>query len=252
MPQKPKPIQQRPVAQRLSEAYEFLGVTAEAVEQVPKIEHLFNGLGGFKKVDPSELNREGQPYRRRQPEYRKAGVDADRAKLWEYISGSDDPDARKILEARSLVPAATADWVPFEAYCLAAGVATKKAFGIVAQEVADQSGKAAALLARANHPDVVSFTVEQALTAEGTAERRMLHQSQGFLPMPKSNILNVYGNAAIDQRNQSANVAVLPPVEDSVRRLHDRFGEMIIESAPPVPLALPPGEDDAGDDDEDE
>jgi hypothetical protein len=81
---------------------------------------------------------------------------------------------------------------------------------------------------------VVEEAVGQALTPAGTREREMVLKHTGFLPTPKTSIVNVRGNNAVVGGNQT-NLAVLPPVEDTVRRMSDRFLEM----APAAPLALP-------------
>ena len=152
-------------------------------------------------------------------------------RVFEYLEGSEEPEAKKILEARRRVSGSLAALLPFEAYCVAAGVTTKKAFAVISGEVMDQSAKASALLARSKHPEVVAYTIDQALTPAGSQERKMLHQSAGFLPMPKGNV-NVFGGLSVDNRVQTQNVAVLPPVEDAVKRMADRFGEMPTVAAP--------------------
>lgn len=242
---------QKTAAQRRREAYEILEVKEKDVETAPKIGHLLAGIGGFQlvkgedpKSDPGGFGMVREP-----DSFSPRGIAADRARILEYLAGSEEPEARKILEYYKRLPGYVAKLLPIEAFCVAAGVSTKKAFGLIAQETIDQSGKAGALLARAAHPQVVQATIEQALTPAGVQDRKFLHQSQGFLPLPKTQVLNVYGNAAIDQRRQTANVAVLPPVEDSIRRLSDRFNDVMMA---PAIAALPPPEDiiDAEEDEE--
>lgn len=187
----------------IDDAYLVLDVKASDVQAVPKIHHLLRDSGVLGKV-------------------------------FEYLEGSEEPEARKILDARHRVSDSLASVLPFEAFCVAAGVTTKKAFAIISGEVMDQSAKASALIARSKHPDVVQYTIDQALTPAGTQERKMLHQSAGFLPMPKSAV-NMFGNVSIDNSVRTQNVAVLPPVEDGVKRMADRFGEMILVGPAEIP-----------------
>jgi hypothetical protein len=111
----------------------------------------------------------------------------------------------------------------------------------------EQSTAVAKLLSKAAHPSIVKATIDAAKRPLGVHDRRMLHQAEGFVPVPKNSITHIHGN--VDQRTQVANVAVLPPVEDSVRRLSDRFNtsmEMPLLAAPSIE------EDDEGDDAEEE
>ena len=193
MPKKPTPHKSSH-NQEVEESYILLDVDPDEVASQPKIEHLFRDIGGVIRV-------------------------------FEYLEGSEEPEARRILEARNRLSVRQAAVLPFEAFCVAAKVPTKKAFGVISQEVMEQGAKASALIARARHPEVVQYTVEQALTPAGTQERKMLHLAAGMLPQPKGNV-TVFGGVAIDSRNQQVNVSVLPPVEDSAKRLADRFGEL--------------------------
>jgi hypothetical protein len=64
--------------------------------------------------------------------------------------------------------------------------------------------------------------------------RRMLHQAAGFLPVPKHALTFIGANA--DVQTQTNNVAVLPPVESSIKRWSDRFNAI----APPTPTPVKP------------
>lgn len=204
----------------LAEALVLLEIKAEDLEYSPKIEHLFKGIGGKDKV-------------------------------FEYLSGSEEPDAKKLLELRKRLTRAQHRAVPFEAYCIAAVIPVKKVFGLIASEAMDQEEKAKQLLFRVKHSEVVQATIESALDLEfGAADRRMLHQAAGFVPIPKNSITHIHGNQTVDNRLQTATVTVLPPVEDTVRRLSDRFNDRVID----VPLLAAPadeeGESSEGDEDE--
>jgi hypothetical protein len=202
----------------LAKAYEVLGVTAIDVALVPRIEHLFRGLGGKQKV-------------------------------FEYLAGSEEKEARAIVELRAKVTPDQARVLPFEAFCVAAGVTTKRMFGLIQEEVFAQSRVAAAILKDSSIPHIVECTVRQAKTIAGTQEKRMLLQSGGVLPLPKTVVMPVYGNLNVDQsqKTQVNQYAVLPPVEQAVQRLSDRFNER----NPTVLTALPEAGDEDDEDSED-
>ena len=209
----------RTSGETLAQAYAVLGVTPLDVALVPRIEHLFRGLGGKQKV-------------------------------FEYLAGSEEKEARAIVDLRAKVSPDQARVLPFEAFCVAAGVTTKRMIGLIQEEVFAQSRVAAAILKDSSIPDIVKVTVRQAKTIAGTQEKRMLLQSGGVLPLPKTTIMPVYGNLNVDQsqKMQVNQVAVLPPVEHTVQRLSDRFNER----TPTTMLALPEpdDEDDEGEEDE--
>lgn len=184
----------------------ILGVSPEQLLEVAAIEHLFRAIGGSRKV-------------------------------LEYLAGSEEPEARKVIELRYRLTVAQAAAVPFEAYCIAAGVTTKRMFGIVSQEVMVQSQAATALLAESSHPEVVKASVMYAMEFDGHQDRRMLHQHMGFLPIPRTSVVN--GNVTIDNRGGGA--AVLPPMEDSVRGMSERFNAIASAAAPIETKALEGG-----------
>lgn len=201
-----------------AEAYELLEISPAEVEQQAKIEHLFKAIGGKDVV-------------------------------FNYLEGSEEPIARKVLEGRRLLDVRQLAAVPFEALCVYAKISPRKMFGLIAEEVAYQTAQASTLLARASHPDVVAATVAMSLLPSGTQERLMLHKAQGFVPVPKNSVTHVHGNQSIDARQQSVAVSVLPPVEDDIRRMSDRF--LKVTPAPP-PACMVPQEDPDSEHGEDE
>ena len=179
-----------------SEALVLLEVTEEQVTNAPRISHVL----AVAQLDP-----------------------------WDYIAGSANPKARSILNARARLTKKQAEGVPFEAYCVAAGVSPQEALALLTVEVFDQSSKASALLAASQHPAVTTATIQAALSPLGTAEKKMLHMHAGFLPLPKTSIVNVHGNHAViggEQKN-----VVLRPVEESVRTLGDRFNQRALPAS---------------------
>lgn len=201
-----------------AEAMILLDVKQEDLDASPKIEHLFRGIGGVPKV-------------------------------MEYLSGSEEPEARLILGLAAKLSGRQRQAVDFEAYCLAAGITTKKMFGIISAEVADQSERAAALINKASRADVMEKTALYAQLPAGTKDREMMHKANGYLPVPKNTFNLVKGDQVNDNRQQIA-VAVLPPLEDGIKRSSNRFNEIIAERVKALPAAVE--EADLLDDEEEE
>jgi hypothetical protein len=184
-------------AQRRSEAYEMLEVTPAQVAAEPAVSHLLRKLGS-------------------------------RATVLQYLRGSADEDARRFLTVYDRYTKGQQNILPLEAFCVAAKITTKRFFEVISGAVFEQAGDESALLAAAKHPNVVAATIKNALHPLGKDDRKMLHQHQGFLPMPKNTTVNVFGNQRIDARNQTqVNVSVLPALEEGVKRLSDRFNDRI-------------------------
>lgn len=188
------------------EALILLDITQEQLDASPKIEHLFRGIGGTPKV-------------------------------MEYLSGSEEPEARLVLGLAAKLSGRQRQSVPFEAYCIAAGITTKKMFGVISAEVADQSDRAAALINKASRAEIMESTVSSAKTLLGVKDREMLHKANQFLPTPKNTFTVVNGTQINDNRQQTA-VAVLPPLEDGIRRSSNRFNEIIAERVKALPAAV--------------
>lgn len=193
----------------------LLEVTEEQLSEVARIEHLFKGIGGQNRV-------------------------------FECLAGSEEKEARLLVALKKRLTNQQAAHVPFEAFCVAAKVTTKRMFGIISQEIMEQSEKATALLAKAMHPEIVQKTIDFAMSPFGEKDRRMLHQNAGFVPVPRTAVTHFHGH--VDARTQTQNVALLPSVDDTMRRLSDRFNTMSIATPAPA-LAIEAVEDD--DDSED-
>lgn len=212
---KPRP-KNKSKADEARNAYTMLEISPRDVAGQPRIEHLFRRIGGAPKV-------------------------------WEYLQGSEEPEARKLLEFRARLTVAQTKAIPFEAFCVAAQIPVKRMFGIISEEVMEQSAKATELLAKARHPEVVEATIKRALGEGGTADAKMLHQAAGFVPTPKNSFTVIRGNVDARTQQQTNNISVLPPLEETGRRLSNRFN-----SDMRVPAALPPPDDEGEQDDDDE
>lgn len=195
-----------------ADALVLLEVTEEQVERTAKIQHLLRACGSYHD-------------------------------LFEYLDGSDKPEARAVCKLRDRLTVEQFASTPFEAFCIAAQVPVKTMFGIIAAEVMDQGNKASNLLLRANHARVVQATIDRSLRFDGTADAKMLHQAAHFVPVPKNTTTIINGDVVAAK---TTNVAVLPAVEDTGRRLNDRFMEMPM----PAQIAAPLDVEDEDDGDE--
>lgn len=199
----------------LAEALLLLNVTQESLDDTPKIHHLLSPIG----------------YHR----------------IWEYLSGSEEDDAKALLAVHKQLNRSQREAVPFEFYCVAAGLSVKKVFGLIAAEAMEQEDRAKQLLFRVRHTEVLQATIDSALDVElGAADRKMLHQAANFVPVPKNSVTFIRNQNNVDNRLQGATVTtVLPPVESTIRRLGDRFNDRVIEvKALPAPETIPDEEFD--------
>lgn len=208
MPRKPS-TKDKPMAEALT----LLEIDKAQLKACPRIEHLFKGIGG-------------------------------KSKVMEYLSGSEEPEARAILVMRERLTVKQHNAVPFEAYCVAAGLSVKKVFGVISSEVMEQSAKATAVLAAASHPKVVQATIDMALTPLGDKDRKMLHLAAGFVPVPK----NSFTSVKIDARGAAPQSMALPPIDQSVKALSSRLNE---ERGIAAPADIIEGDVEEDDDDED-
>jgi hypothetical protein len=198
IPKRARKAKSAPTETVRGRAYAILSVDPLEVAVMPRIEHLFRGIGGKQKV-------------------------------FEYLSGSAAPEARRVLDVRAKLSPSQARVVPFEAYCLAAGVTTKRLIGLLQEEVFEQSRIATSLLVRSRQPELVDYTIGQAMTPHGSKERQMVHENSGFIKPSGVKIVNPKGDYNEDNsvgKQVVQQVAILPTLEDSVRRMADRFNDM--------------------------
>ena len=175
-------------------AYPLLGVTVEQLQAQPRIGHLLSRVASI-------------------------------ATIFDYLAGSEEPEVQAICHLRQQLTVNQQDTVPFEAYAVAMKMPTKKLFGLIMQEIMEQSTKLSALLAKMHHPEIVETSIEQAKKPAGIQDREMLHKAIGFLPTPKNSLTVVNGDQHIN-RNR-VNVAVLPPLESVARDLNQRFIDLV-------------------------
>lgn len=193
--------------EEISEALSELELTLEEIESVPRISHVLAKCGGKHR--------------------------------WrELLEGSAEPEARELL--RTIRQFSKLAWrvLPLEAFCIKAGISTKRAFGLIASEVVEQSRQEGLLVAASKHSDVVEATVASALRPDGESDRKLLLQHAEFLPMPKNNVIFAKGNVQLGNNTTTNMVGILPSAESRIKSLHDRFGSEI-HGLPPA-LESPP------------
>ena len=176
-----------------------------------------------------------------------------RKQIIEILQESEVPELRAVLEKIQELPLTrpmgprekkshpTPDAIPMEAFCLSAGVPTLKFLSLVIVEALTRNADISKLIASAAHPNVTEKTVEMALDGD-LAAAKLLHQHAGFLPMPKNSVVQIFGGAQIDARQQTQ--VTLPPVEDEARNMTDRFNQRFLANRPQL---VAPVEEDIDD-----
>lgn len=173
-------------------------------------------------------------------------------KVWQFLEVSPKEVCKKLLAQRmKLTSNSLRNAVPFEAYCVAAGIDTAEALGVIVSEVYTQNEQAAGLMASMAQPDVVKATIDRAVEPGGSRERDMLHKHSNFVPVPKTMVTFVgKADKVVGGDDHSQNLTVLPPIEQVVRQVSDRFNEKLLGAAPQQPDVFetePIEEDDEGD-----
>ncbi len=194
-----------------NEFWERLNVTPEQVAEQPIISRTLSKIGNRAQIN--ELLQESEV--------------AELRAVWQKI--------REMPKSRPMGPRAkksnpTPDAIPMEAFCLAAGVPTLRFLGFVIGEALQRNQNLSKLIASAAHPDVTEKTVSMALDGDLGAAK-LLHQHAGFLPMPKNSVVQIFGGAQIDARQQTQ--VTLPPVEDDARTMTERFNQRFLTSSIP-------------------
>lgn len=146
-------------------------------------------------------------------------------KVIEYLRSSSTKEAIELLRIWDLGSIKEHKIIPFEAYCLSAKSTPKAMMGIIMQAIVEQSNLASELLVATAHPEIVQKTIKIAKTKAGADERKAILQNRGFLPAPKNQVFNNYGNMTQDNRKQVANVSVgqLSEDDDKISEAVDKF-----------------------------
>jgi hypothetical protein len=113
-----------------------------------------------------------------------------RKKVLSYAAASPMPICIKFMDAIRTVGKADLEKLPFEAMCVKAEVSPIEMLGAILMSAKSLKATESALKAIIEHPDVVQATVDSAkiIGPAGTADRRILHESLGFLPTKKGGV----------------------------------------------------------------
>lgn len=205
--------------EKLAKAYHNLGITQQQVIDTPKITHILAKLPGPRG---------------------HSGISA----AIEFLRGTDDDLIRKFLSLWDDMPPSIHDQLPFEAFCLATGITTKRMLEIITGACFEQSDAAVKLVAAAAHPAVVRATVNAAMYPDGYQDRKMLHLNKGFLPVSKNQTTILSGHARqtnlqindnSDNSDNSTNngqrvtyaIGEVVGIEKKQERIADRFNERL-------------------------
>jgi hypothetical protein len=211
-------------------AYTTLGVKPSDVAAVPQITHIIKQ--SFKRgIDDAIL----------------------------YLKASEEEEAKKFLRTWSEFSPTMHRKLPFEAFCVAASVRTKRILEILVSSCYDDATTAVKLITAVNHPKVVQATVKNAMKAEGAADRKMLHLHKGFLPVPRNNTnifqpgakqLQLQDNSnhatqnnfgsdgkpldpAIGNNKETFNPNAIGIIEGRMNRISDRYNQGLSAATPP-------------------
>lgn len=206
-------------------AYDKLGITHDAVLRQRSIRH---ELRRMMAATADMINAPTDPYY--------------------YLSISDDPDARRILDVYYTISEWQRRSISIEAYCLAAGVSTTRCLAVVAAAMVQSGADAQRVVAAVAMPAVVTEVIKRALDGDRddcTENATLLAKATGFLPSPRGNHTSIQVNAnAKADATAATQIAVVaaPSPEQTIRRAVDRFNERVAGALPVAtvePAALP-------------
>lgn len=150
----------------------------------------------------------------------------------EYLRGSEDPDALKFLEVFDRVDINDRDFLGFDGFCVAADVSGRKIFGMIVSESMANSEQTVAFITAVKNPEVVEYTAQVAMTPAGHRERKLMAQASGWLPRPKGAQTNIQINTANGMPGKSMPSMTLPPIDQELRELGERFQTIHAKEAP--------------------
>lgn len=127
------------------------------------------------------------------------------SKAIDALRFSTDPIAVAFLEAYDGLPICDREtYLTLEAICLKAQVSPPALLGATLMASKQLMAQESALKAMVAHPDVVDSTIQFAKLPGGYKDRKMLHESVGFLPTNKGNSLNVQLVNGVTQYNTNS------------------------------------------------
>ena len=212
---------------RTTEAYALLGVPESLVQRAPQITSQLGLI--WKTLEHKNLPTD--------PVY--------------YLRASGLADAEKVIDAYFSLSKSYARLLPFEAFCVKAGVSPLRVVEIIILTAMRMGTQASAFLAHVSSPDIVQATIEDALNGSDKvriAAQSMLHKATGFLPTPKGNQTSIVVTQNANPTTQPVTV-IAPSPESTIRRLVDRFndGTKALLEPDSAPLSLPTNSEDTSD-----
>ncbi len=140
---------------------------------------------------------------------------------WSYLRHSESEEARTLVRLRATLSAGERDAVTIDHYIASAKVDFHKVLGAISEQVSRIESSKAAIKIAVAAPKMVTAAAIWGGTYDGHADRKMILQSSGVAPVPKTSVTNVsFRDSIIDQRRQLAvgqvNVHV-PTLEEVVR-----------------------------------
>lgn len=175
------------------EAIGKLGVTQDEVLASPRIGPLLAGIG-------------------------------DTFQVMRLLKFSEDEEIKHMVELFDVSPKWIQQRAPLEAFAMSAKVPVRKVLGAAVEMAFVHSKLEGDMLAAISHKSVVAKTIASALTDAGDKDRKLLLQHSQFLPMPKNQVIQMFGGQQIDARHQEQNnTMLLPTIEAGAKVMSDRF-----------------------------
>ena len=92
-----------------------------------------------------------------------------------------------------------------------------RVLGAVVETAFNDNLDVSRLIASVRHPEVVEASIERALTPEGEADRRMLFQHSGFVPVQNGSNISINNSVKASQTSVVEKKFGLPSFEDDMR-----------------------------------
>jgi hypothetical protein len=146
-------------------AYRYLGISPEEVKPMPFFRSQLRRIARCTARDRGTRNGAGARFH-----------------PLDYLQSSEDPDARKVLDAYRSVPESYRRLLPPEAFCHVAQVSPLRVLECIATVAVRETALASAVIASLAGPEVVAKTVERALQDDGGKDRLIIHKATGFVP----------------------------------------------------------------------
>lgn len=105
---------------------------------------------------------------------------------------SNHPSVTAFLEAYDSTSKSDRRFIPLQLFALKANVDFGQLVGAYVLALRTVQAQKSAIVAMQAHPEIVESTIEFARKADGSKDRRMLHEAVGFVPTPKGANINIF------------------------------------------------------------